>query len=346
MRIVVAFALLATACAGAPKPAAAPEAPAAPEAASAAPVAAATEAAAVPEATSFLGAPLFPPPLAPKARAIHEANLAEARARYDASPDDPDAILWLGRRTVYLGRHREAIAIYTRGIQQHPQDARLYRHRGHRYITLRQPDLAIADLQRAAQLRQGLDDQVEPDGIPNAQGIPVSTLHTNIYYHLGLAHYLRGQLAPAIAAYRHCLAASKNDDMIVATTYWLYLALQRTGQPQKAQALLAPIDDRMRLIENTTYHQLLLLFKGEQTAQALLQQDGEDPVANATLGYGIARWYAHRGQPQKARQTLQQIQQSPQWGAFGYIAAEADLAADPAADLGADPAGPAPQTAP
>ena len=35
-------------------------------------------------------------------------------------------------------------------------------------------------------------DEVEPDGAPNARGIPRSTLQSNIWYHLGLAQYLAG----------------------------------------------------------------------------------------------------------------------------------------------------------
>ena len=34
----------------------------------------------------------------------------------------------------------------------------------------------------------GKEDSIEPDGMPNPQNIPVSSLHTNIWYHLGLAY--------------------------------------------------------------------------------------------------------------------------------------------------------------
>ncbi len=77
----------------------------------------------------------------------------------------------------------------------------MYRHRGHRYITLREFDKAIADFNKAVELIEGTDDIVEPDGAPNAAGIPTSTLHTNIWYHLGLAHYLKGDFAAALLAY-------------------------------------------------------------------------------------------------------------------------------------------------
>ena len=139
----------------------------------------------------------------------------------------------MGRRVAYLGRYREAIEHFSDGVEKHPNDARMYRHRGHRYITVRELPKAIADLAKAAQLIEGKADQVEPDGQPNARNTPTSTLNTNIYYHLGLAHYLSGDFDRRPAQYRRCLAFSKNPDMLVATTYWYYLTLTRpAAQPR------------------------------------------------------------------------------------------------------------------
>ena len=90
-----------------------------------------------PEATSLLGKPLVPAALPENVRRQLEVNLAAAKAVYDKNPDDADAIIWLGRRTAYLGRYREAIAIFSKGVEKHPADPRMYRHRGHRYITVR-----------------------------------------------------------------------------------------------------------------------------------------------------------------------------------------------------------------
>ena len=147
-----------------------------------------------PEATSLLGKPLVPAPQPESQRLRNEENLASAKAVFDNDPSSAEATIWLGRRTAYLGRFRDAIAIYTRGIERHPSDARFLRHRGHRYITVRELDRAVADLSKAAALVKNRPDETEPDGQPNAKNIPTSTLNTNIYYHLGLAHYLRGNL--------------------------------------------------------------------------------------------------------------------------------------------------------
>src|SRR5687767_6842602 len=92
------------------------------------------------EAVSLLGQPLARPVLAEETKRRYEDALTEARQRNYADPGDVDAIIWLGRRTAYLGRYREAIDVYTRGMERHPRDARLYRHRGHRHITIRELD--------------------------------------------------------------------------------------------------------------------------------------------------------------------------------------------------------------
>src|SRR6185503_2528830 len=74
------------------------------------------------------------PQMTPEVARQREEQLAAARREYERDPNDANAIIWLGRRTAYLGRYGEAIAIFTEGIRKHPRDARIYRHRGHRYI--------------------------------------------------------------------------------------------------------------------------------------------------------------------------------------------------------------------
>jgi len=278
-----------------------------------------------PEAVSLLGQPLDRPALAPATRDRLEADLAEARASYDRTPEDPDAIIWLGRRLAYLARYREAIDAFSRGIELHPTDARLYRHRGHRWITVRDFDRAIADLSHAADLVHGQPDEVEPDGAPNEYGIPTSTLQSNIWYHLALAHYLKHDFAAALPAWREALAVSDNDDMLVATSDWLYMTLRRLGRNAEAAAVLDPIDTDMRILENHAYHRRLLMYRGDLEPDSLMAGDTDDPVQLATYGYGLGNWYLYNGDPDRARTIFRRILDAPNWAAFGYIAAESEL---------------------
>ena len=281
-----------------------------------------------PEATSLLGKPLVPAPQSADTRAALEKNLDAARAEYEKHPGDADAIIWLGRRLGYLGRYRDAIATFSEGIQKHPGDARMYRHRGHRHITVRELDKALADFSRAAELVEGRPDEVEPDGQPNVRQIPTSTLNTNIFYHLALAHYLRGELEPSLRAWRQCERFSKNPDMLVATTHWLYMTLRRLDRPGEARQVLEPITRDMDIIENRSYHRLVLLYKELDTPDALMKSVAEGGLDAVTLGYGVGNWHLYNGRPDQAFALFRQLveKHENQWPAFGYIAAEAELA--------------------
>jgi tetratricopeptide (TPR) repeat protein len=280
------------------------------------------------EAISLLGDTLRTLPLTPEVKARYEQQLAQVRAAYDRAPHDADSIIWLGRRLAYLGRVREAIDIYTRGIALYPANAWLYRHRGHRYITVREFDHAIADLERAARLVEGKPDEVEPDGQPNARNMPIGTLHSNIAYHLALAYYLQGHFEKALPVYRREIAEAKNDDRRVSTTHWLYMSLRRLGRDADAAQVLAPIGRDMNVIENQTYHRLLLMYKGELPPDSVFAgaSTGEMSVTDATAAYGIGNWHFYNGRRAEAERVYRRILAGGQWGAFGYIAAEAELA--------------------
>lgn len=276
---------------------------------------------------SLLGDTLRPMPRDSAGRARLEADLGAAQAALARAPENADSLIWVGRRLAYLGRHDEAIATFTRGLALHPRDARFLRHRGHRYVTTRRFDLAIADLERAARLVAGTTDAVEPDGQPNARNIPIGTLHSNIDYHLGLAHYLRGEWERAVPVYRREIAAATNDDRRVSASYWLYMSLRRMGQDGEAAQLLAAIPARMELLETETYHRLLLLNRGALPADSLLPPDaGTGDLQNATAAYGVGAWHLMNGRPAEAERVFRRIMQGGQWESFGYIAAEAELA--------------------
>lgn len=274
--------------------------------------------------TACAGTAPVPAPLPPEVQADREAKLSQAREDLEKNPDDADALIWVGRRTAYLGRYREAIEIFSNGIAKHPDDARFYRHRGHRYITIRELDKAIADFEAAARLIEGKPDEVEPDGLPNAKNIPTSTLQSNVWYHLGLAHYLQGDFDKALAAYRRCMGVSKNPDMLVATSHWLYMTLRRLGREAEAREVLAPIHANLDVIENHAYLRLLRMYKGEIPPEELRTgADGDlDPP---TLGYGLGNWYLYNGRRDEAVKVFREVLAGGNPAAFGSVAAEADL---------------------
>jgi len=273
------------------------------------------------QALSLLGQPLgsTTPPAQPSEKYI------EAKKNFKADPSNPDNIIWFGRWTAYSGNHREAIRIYTEGIKKFPADARFYRHRGHRYITLREFDRAIRDFEKAAEMIKGTKDEIEPDGQPNAQNTPVSSLHSNIYYHLALAYYLKNDMENALRVTRIGLAASANDDKIVSTMHWLYMILRRLGREDEAKRALEPIRVDMNIIENQAYHQLCLFYKGEFDIDKLTGGSLAGSSGDAVT-YGLANWHLYNGRKNEAKAVYKKILDSPGWASFGYIAAEADWA--------------------
>lgn len=260
---------------------------------------------------------------APSAQALQ--NLAAAKADFEANPEDIDAIIWYGRRMAYTGDYVSAIDIYSQGINLHSTDARLYRHRGHRYISIREFDKAIADFETAVSLIQGQENSIEPDGLPNAQNIPLTTTHGNIWYHLGLAYYLKQEWSNALRAFQNGYDTGGNDDNLVSTGHWIYMINRRMGNEDAAAAALSDISRDMTIIENMSYHELCLLYRNEISVSDMMAANGDDP-SNAAVAYGIANYYYYNGDREKSDSMLHTILQGSSWSSFGYIAAEADLA--------------------
>jgi tetratricopeptide (TPR) repeat protein len=277
-----------------------------------------------PEATSLLGEPLSAPTLPEDVAAARQADLAAAEAALAEAPDDADALIWVARRQGYLGRFRAAVGTLSRGIERHPRDARFYRHRGHRWITLRELGRAVWDLERAVLLMRAQSDAIEPDGQPNARNQPTGSLYFNVYYHLALAHYLAADFARAADVWARCQQVARTPDALVATTYWRYLTLRRLGRHQEAGALLGPVRRSLDVIENHAYLALLRAFDAGAPDERLLAGRTENDAA--TYGNGVATWLWLNGEHERARRLWRQVVATSPWPAFGHVAAEAALA--------------------
>lgn len=271
------------------------------------------------QALSLKGEALFPAPA--DTRAI--ANYENSKAEYLIDSTNATKLIWFGRWTAYKGDYREAIRVFSDGINKFPDDARIYRHRGHRYISIREFDRAIKDFKIAAKLCKGKNDIVEPDGMPNVQNIPISSLQSNIWYHLGLAYYLTNDMRNAEKIYRVAVETSNNDDKLVSTTHWLYMILRLRGKDKAAKKVLEPINKKMNIIENMAYHKLCLFYKGEIRMEEITGESFSDIMNDAVL-YGLANWFFYNDQPDKAKDAYNRILKKDGWASFGYIAAEAD----------------------
>lgn len=275
---------------------------------------------------SASGRPLYAMPVSSEEFARRAAALEAAREHWEAQPDDPDALIWVGRRLGYLGRYREAIEVFTIGVDRHPQDARMLRHRGHRWISLREFERAKADLGKAASMVEGRPDEVEPDGMPNARGIPLETLKSNIYYHLALAQYLVGDFAEAERTWRECLKHSVNPDNLCSGTHWLHQTLLRRGKTADAARALDPIRADLDVIEYHGYFELCRAYKGELDMEDVYARSkAKGGVEAASVGYGAGAWHLAHGRRERARQIFRELVAGDAYYAFGYIASEVEL---------------------
>jgi len=257
-----------------------------------------------PEVVSLLGRKLYATPAEGEELAKLQANLEEAIRAVEANPDSVETIIAYGRALAGLWRYHEAIEVYSKGIAAHPGEAMLYRHRGHRYISIRDFDKAALDLAKAASLNDKDFD---------------------IWYHLGLAHYLRGEFDKARAAYESCLKVASDDDSKIAVSNWLYATLRRLGRKEEAARVLQGISAEMKVEENTSYLNLLLFFKGLKGEDEVLNWAANSELDGATVGCGIGCWHLYNGQKEKARGFFEKIVTGRYWPAFGFIAAEAEL---------------------
>lgn len=277
------------------------------------------------QAQSLFGKPLSIPIRSEAQEKKLTDNLKEAQANFDEDPSEINTI-WLGRRHAYLYDYKKAIEVFTDGIKAFPNSYKLYRHRGHRYISTRAFDKAVTDYEKAYELMPKNTTELEPDGAPNRLNIPLSNTQFNILYHYGLALYLQGNFEKAEEIYKECMDYSDNPDLRVATTDWLYMTLKREGKDDEAATLLATIKSDMEIIENDSYLKRLMMYKGEMSAEELLKASGGDVnLSLATQGYGVGNWYLYQDNSAKAEEVFESVIAGSSWSAFGYIAAEVDL---------------------
>jgi len=204
---------------------------------------------------------------------------------------------------------REAIACCSEGLILHPDDAFLYRWRGHRHISVREFASGEADLTRASILNDG---------------------DWNIWYHLGLARYLRGNYAGAIEAYRKCAACPEDAIAAPAVIDWMWMSAKRTGDDETAAFALSMADPGLDAGENQYYQNRVLVYLGLKKPEDLyIAPDGkrigpDDPLGVSTQLYGLANWYYVSGETEKAHGVIAEILEFGFWPGFGYIAAEVD----------------------
>jgi Flp pilus assembly protein TadD len=228
--------------------------------------------------------------------------VARAERALAADPRTIQRFIELGVAQAGVRQMQEAVQTFTRALAVAPNDAMLYRWRGHRNLSVRNFDQAMADLTR---------------------GYSLDSLNYGILYHLGVLRYVRGDFNAAADAFRRAQPRAPDGGELAGSTDWLWMSLQRAGRSAEAVAMLARRPDT--LPTTAAYVKRLKLYRGEITPDALFTPSDTGDVDVATLSYGLGNWYLVKGDTVKARAQFERSVRSGGWPAFGFIASEAEL---------------------
>ena len=228
--------------------------------------------------------------------------IARAMDSLAKDPDNVQKIIALGLAQSGARQFREAIATFTRGLAIAPNDPMLYRWRGHRHLSVREWDRALADLQK---------------------GYALDSTNYGILYHLGIVRFARGEFNEAARIFAMALPRYPNAGELGGATDWQWMALMRAGRAADARALL---DRRPDSLPNTNaYAARLKLYRGEITPDQLFTPADTADVQASTLAYGLGNWYLVRGDTANARAAFERSIRAGGWPGFGFILSEIEL---------------------
>ncbi|AZU04151.1 hypothetical protein X907_1619 [Glycocaulis alkaliphilus] len=266
-----------------------------------------------------------------------ERATIEAHAAYVADMN-PDTATWYGRMLSYQGYFREAIEVYDAAIERFPENAKLRRHRAHRYFTLRDFDASIAEGLRAAELYENMPLEREllgPDYFPSTPDV----VQFYLYYHLGQAYFAANQYREAARWFNrsHEVAVGVDDAVsITAAVYWEYISLARAGDFFAARELLESytftLEDLSENIESNFYFDGIQLFKGERDFDTFFSDEdtgmafSNASAAASSTAFTLANYLLLQGHRDEAKEWYRRSINVDGWSFFARIQAEADWA--------------------
>lgn len=230
-------------------------------------------------------------------------SVARAASALAAAPGDVRRYIALGTAQAGARQMREAVETFSTALARWPDDPMLLRWRGHRYLSVRRFDDAMADLTRG----YGLD-----------------STNYGILYHLGVLRFVRGDFNAAADAFARAQPLAPDAGELAGATDWRWMSLMRAGRAAEAARMLARRPDS--LATTVAYARRLALYRGEISPETLVTAADSDDVQRATLHYGLGNWLLVRGDSARARAEFEAAVRSGGWPAFGFIAAEAELA--------------------
>lgn len=231
--------------------------------------------------------------------------VARAERALAADPRNVQRFIDLGTAQAGARQMREAIATFTRALAVAPDNALLYRWRGHRHLSVREFAQARADLQRGAALNSSV---------------------YGIWYHLGIVQFVAGQFDSAATSFRRGLPLAPDANERAGSTDWLWMSLSRAGRHDEARALLASRPDSVpTTTPDYAYAKRLRMYRQQLGPDFLIGPADTADVQRATLAFGRGNWHLVMGDTATAKKWFRQAIASGGWPGFGFIVAEAEL---------------------
>jgi tetratricopeptide (TPR) repeat protein len=231
--------------------------------------------------------------------------VARAVQALAADPRNVDRIIALGTAQAGVRDMRGAIATFTKGLEEAPGNALLYRWRGHRHLSVREFDQAEADF---------------------ARGLALDSTVYGIWFHLGIVRFVRGDFNGAAAAFARAQPRAPDAGELAGSTDWLWMSLARAGRGVEAKAMLDRKPDSLRVADpEYGYVKRLRLYRGLVAPEQLITGSDTADVQMATLSFGLGNWYLVKGDKARAKAAFERAIQSGGWPGFGFILSEVEL---------------------
>jgi tetratricopeptide (TPR) repeat protein len=262
------------------------------------------------QATSLLGRKLYALP-------DSDGSIAKAKASLAADAKNVTLRLKLARAQAAKRQYREAVITCAEGLKYAPDNADLYLEKGHRELGLREFKQGLADL---------------------AQAVRLDPRNLDAQYHLGMANYFLRDFKEAAAGFQRALNLAQNADSVIDCSNWLFVSLQRAGDPQRAANVLNRIGPDVKNTEPHLlfYLRLLRFYQGKLSEQELLPpppqgpSDIEGELSFNTVNYGVGNWHLYHGDPvTTAEKFFRHAVAGYAWNSWGFIGSELELSGRP-----------------
>ncbi len=214
-----------------------------------------------------------------------DGDLATANSVFASAPLKESSYSWRGRREGFLGNYAKAIEIFTEGLELFPESYALYRYRGFHLIRNYQFEEGIIDLRRAEALVESLDVTPSQKGIPGRSNFSPSTFKRNIYYYLAQSSMATGDYDTVIEYMDKAVEVnelSDQDDFLVSTSLYKYMAMRKLGQHKEAEDMIKAIPRTLNIISNQDYYEAVQFLQGRYTRNQFMGR--ADSIGLYTIG--------------------------------------------------------------